>query len=376
MGKKEKPETKLCKHCQTEIPYDAKVCPQCRKKVKGGKIKWIIIVIVVLLAIAAAAGGGSSDKETKKVGEVAQTTEPAAVETEAAASETPDVPTAAEEASSSESEPVEEVQTAYYVGDILQDGDMKIVYVASGVYEESNEFMQPDEGNQYIYLRFAFENTSDNSDASISSFSFNCYADGYAVDDYYGGDESLSATLSAGRSTTGCVYFEVPIDAQDIEVEYTTNFFTEEKINFIYEGEKDSGYTVAVNTAASEDAYSVGDVVESKELRITYLSCEEYVSDNMFLQPKDGYHYVSCEFEFENLGTSDEYISSLDFDCYADGVNCEDAYVRDDSISATLSAGRKTKGTVTFEVPVDAAVVEVEYLTNYWTSNRVVFSAN
>ena len=33
--KKEKPTTKLCKHCKTEIPYDAKVCPNCRKKQKG-----------------------------------------------------------------------------------------------------------------------------------------------------------------------------------------------------------------------------------------------------------------------------------------------------------------------------------------------------
>lgn len=48
---------------------------------------------------------------------------------------------------------------------------------------------------------------------------------------------------------------------------------------------------------------------------------------------------------------------------------------RDDNLGATISAGRKVKGTVTFEVPVDATVVEVEYLTNFWTSNRVVFDA-
>ena len=33
---KEKPTTKICKHCKSEIPYDAKVCPQCRKKQKEG----------------------------------------------------------------------------------------------------------------------------------------------------------------------------------------------------------------------------------------------------------------------------------------------------------------------------------------------------
>ena len=69
-------------------------------------------------------------------------------------------------------------------------------------------------------------------------------------------------------------------------------------------------------------------------------------------------------------------ISYFDFDCYADGRSCEASYYRDDAISVTLSAGRKAKGTVTFEVPEDATVVEVEYLTNYWTSNRVVFDAS
>lgn len=40
MGK-EKPATKTCKHCKTEIPAGAKVCPQCRKK-QGGALKWVI----------------------------------------------------------------------------------------------------------------------------------------------------------------------------------------------------------------------------------------------------------------------------------------------------------------------------------------------
>ena len=95
----------------------------------------------------------------------------------------------------------------------------------------------------------------------------------------------------------------------------------------------------------------------------------------MFVVPAEGYHFISCEFEFENVGDSDEFVSSFDFDCYADGISCKGTYIREDELSATLSAGRKTKGTVTFEVPVDAEIVEVEYLSNYWTSNRVVFSA-
>ncbi len=359
---KEKSETKICKHCQTEIPYKAKVCPQCRKKVKGGKLKWIIPALLAVVVVGAI--GGSGEDETLKTGEVAQS-ETTSTGVENKASEETTVNT--------ETESVE-VQTVYHVGDILKDGDLEIVYMSSGEYTEANEFMQPAEGNKYIYVQFAFENISASHDASVSAYSFECYADGYNADMYYGAEDTLSSTLSAGRSTSGYLYFEVPEEAQEIEIEYETNVFTEEKITFVYEGNMDSGYEVETNAAATEGAFSVGDMAESKQLKISYLSCFADDSYGMFSEPKEGYHYVTCEFEFENISDSDQHVSSFEFDCFADGIACEDAYFRDDALSATLSAGRKGKGTVTFEIPDNAQTVEVEYLSNFWTSNRVVFT--
>lgn len=54
--KKEKPTTKICKHCQTEIPYGAKICPQCRKKQKGGIVSKVLIVLVVLIVLGSVIG--------------------------------------------------------------------------------------------------------------------------------------------------------------------------------------------------------------------------------------------------------------------------------------------------------------------------------
>ena len=330
-----------CKACGQEIAKSAKACPHCGAKNKKPIFKkWWFWAIVVVLIISI---GKSVDSTTNN--------------------------------NENKNDKVEEpAKTEYYVGDILEDGNTKIVFMSSGDYTEENKFMQPAEGKKYIYLQFAFENLSKTTETSISFYSFECYADGYAAEKYYGGADKLSATLSAGRATTGYIYFEVPADAEVIEVEYETNVFTEKKIKFIFEGEKDSGYVQQLNTTPTEGAYKVGDVVTSSRLNITYLSCEEYVSDNMFVVPTEGYRFVTCEFEFENVGTSDEFVSSLKFDCYADGLNCKGVHIRDDELSATLSAGRKTKGTVTFEVPIDAEVIEFEFLSNYWTSNRVVFT--
>lgn len=60
---KEKPTTKLCKHCKTEIPFDAKVCPNCRKKQGASGCLIVIVVLIVLGALGALGGGG--DKNTK-----------------------------------------------------------------------------------------------------------------------------------------------------------------------------------------------------------------------------------------------------------------------------------------------------------------------
>lgn len=63
--KKEKPAIKICKYCKTEIPFDAKVCPQCRKK-QGGNGCLVAIGVVVAIGVLGScfAGGGSSTETT------------------------------------------------------------------------------------------------------------------------------------------------------------------------------------------------------------------------------------------------------------------------------------------------------------------------
>lgn len=258
----------------------------------------------------------------------------------------------------------------FRVGDTFLAGDMKVVYVCSGDYYSDNQFIQPKEGYKYIYLKLYCENTG-KSDASMSSFDFECYADGYAMNQLYQ-DDSLSASLSAGRTSEGFLYFEVPDDAEDIQIEHSVSLFAKEKYSLIYEGELYNDFVAETNSAISENVYSVGETAEG-DLSITYVSCYQYNSDNEFIQPKDGYRHITFEFEVENTSSSDQSISSFSFQCYADGVKCDGLYARDDELSATLSPGKKAAGTISFEVPEGASVIEAEYEDNIWTSSKIIF---
>lgn len=124
----------------------------------------------------------------------------------------------------------------------------------------------------------------------------------------------------------------------------------------------------------NQSAFSVGDIVETKDLKISFISAGEYESGNQFLQPNDGNVYYRMEFEFENISDSDQTISSMmNWECYADDYSVSQAWIGDDQMDATLSPGKKIKGAVYFEIPADAESIVLEYKPNVWTDDRVEF---
>lgn len=346
-----------CKVCDAQIAKSAKRCPNCGAKNKKPIFRrwWFWGLLIVLFFALISSCGGSDNAE------------PAATET--GNINISDVQVIEPDDSTTQ-------QTVFHVGDALTDGDLEIVYMSSGTYDEENEFLQPNEGEKYIFLELAFKNISDDNNAHVSTYNFYCYADGFAAEMYYGSDDSLSATLSPGRTASGYIYFSVPEDANEIEIEYEPNVFLEDKIYFAFEGEKTSNYELEKNTTAAEDAYYVGSEVETSDVKISYLSWEEYISENMFVTSEEGNWFISCEFLFENLSDSDYFVSSFDFNCYADGIAVDPVFIREDDLSATISSGRMAQGTVTFEIPMDASVIEVEYVTDLWTSEHIVFSVS
>jgi RNA polymerase subunit RPABC4/transcription elongation factor Spt4 len=148
------------------------------------------------------------------------------------------------------------------------------------------------------------------------------------------------------------------------------------------ESSKDSGSSEAAASAAEDSTAAEsseetdnriypGNTLTTSKLSIDYLECGEYETEEYF-EASEGNKVIYLTFEAENIGDSDTLFSAYDFECYADGYSC-DNYWYADSVSATLSAGRKATGSIYFEVPESAEDIEIEYDVSYWTNEKAVF---
>lgn len=139
--------------------------------------------------------------------------------------------------------------------------------------------------------------------------------------------------------------------------------------------DKETTENIADTPEEVNNIFQIGDIVETKDCKISFLSAGEYDTGNEFLQPKEGYVYYQMEFEFENTGDSDLALSSmLGWTCYADDYKVDQTWIGDENgLDGSVSPGKKAKGSVYFEVPADAESIELEYETNFWTEDKIIF---
>lgn len=124
----------------------------------------------------------------------------------------------------------------FSVGDVYESDDVKIMYINSGDYSVENEYMQPESGNKYIFAEFSIENVGA-TDYSTGSVLYDCYADDTECKQSIIPAEGILTTITSlppGKNTKGKIFFEVPVNATSIELEYTTNSLTGEKVKFTF----------------------------------------------------------------------------------------------------------------------------------------------
>lgn len=118
------------------------------------------------------------------------------------------------------------------MGETLTTNTLKITYKSSAD-DKGAQYFPAASGNKIIKLTFEIENIS-STDQIVSVYDFKCYSDDVASSAYYYGDNGLSTTtLSSGRKAIGNVYFEVPQNANSIDVEYEMNYWSGNKAIFV-----------------------------------------------------------------------------------------------------------------------------------------------
>lgn len=222
-----------CKKCGNQIEDGFNNCPNCGERVnvktKQKKLifkKWWfwLIIAVVLIGIIGGAGGSADEEPT--------TIEHETIAGISDATDTPVVDTT--ENAVADTTATQTSSNIYKVGEIFNDNGLKIAFVSAEKWTDYNEFSAPASGNMIVRYYFEVTNESE-TDKYISSYDFQAYVDGIAVEHWYYGDDDLSLTLSAGRKGNGCVYFELPADATSVETEYEYNVWTDDKVIFIAE---------------------------------------------------------------------------------------------------------------------------------------------
>lgn len=210
---KEKPTVKQCKHCKSEIPYDAKVCPVCRKKQGAPGCLIVVLVVVVLMVIAALAGGGESNTP-QKVESTSSTSQAAS--------------------QSSEAQPE---QTVFTVGDTVELNGVKTTLLSAEEYP-GKQYMMPTDGNVFLVCQFEIENDSSEEINVSSMVSFNAYCDDYSVSLSITGEmledswKSLDGTVAPGKKINGVIAYEIPQDWQKMEISYTPSYWSGHDVQF------------------------------------------------------------------------------------------------------------------------------------------------
>lgn len=189
-------------------------------------------------------------------------------------------------------------------------------------------------------------------------------------------EETTSTTVSTASAVEESSTIEENISENEAssETEETKSTVSEEESKAENTAESKSESEEEVKEEASGNVYKVGETLDTGKMKVTFQSVEDYVSDNMFIEPEEGNKYIRAYFVMENTGSSDTLVSSYDFDCYADDSAADIPLLSDKMLSsATLSPGRKAEGYVYFEVPQNAQKIEIEYETSYWTQKKAIF---
>lgn len=190
----------------------------------------------------------------------------------------------------------------------------------------------------------------------------------------YAGDTVASEYSGIAKNQAGSWYVENgKVDfSKNGSVTINDVMYTIEGGKVVSETEVRNGTTKKVE----KTQYKLGETLEFNDRQIKFVSANDnFTGYHSFADIPAGMKVLQVTFDFVNNGNSDFFISSGEFDCYADNEVCESFIWTDDSsFMESISAGRQASGkSAYFLIPQNANSIVVEYEKNIFTSNHVEF---
>lgn len=127
-------------------------------------------------------------------------------------------------------------KTTFVVGETFINNGKEIKFISANQnFTGYNRYATVPSGYKVLEVVFDFANNG-TSDFYYSSGDLDCYADDEKCEKFYyvNGSASFLDTLSPGRTASNQkTYFLIPENANSIDLEYETNWWTENKVEFI-----------------------------------------------------------------------------------------------------------------------------------------------
>ena len=199
---------KKCKNkkCRNELSDSAIKCLKCGRDqrffLKRHPIFYTLLIIIVVLAIFAGRDSRQEDITEAELSEKTTTTST--------------------------------IKNEYNIGETFENGFLDVKYISfNDNFQKHSQYANVESQHDVVEVEFEFQNLS-SKEKLITSNEFKCYADGNECERFYSvKNATFSIKLLAKKKIKENVYFQVPVKAEEIKIQYETPYAENGYIEFI-----------------------------------------------------------------------------------------------------------------------------------------------
>lgn len=297
------------------------------------------------------------------------------------------------DASAQNSEPESNLPESAKPGQIVSGDKWSIALLYAKEYASiDSEYYsdKPSDGNKFLVLFFDVKNISDQNEY-FNNLYFEGYADDYSVNGkiIMGNPDGMSVVggdIDAGKMSKGIMVYEVPSDWKTFEISYRDGLWTSHKAATFIVNKEDVSAEDYTYTDSVFDQYvmdeskktEIGTEIASDKWKVQLADVKSYdsIGDILTQKPDEGKEFVLFYLEAENTSSEDDFFNLLYFRLYVDGYLTNQTALLSDidgysMMGGDVAAGKKIKGYVAVQAPVDWKSIELIYDDGTFVENKV-----